>query len=232
MARKILHLTMSILTFIIFVFYTSDITAQMTSISNVANPIASFEDVLQLKDIKVISVTASSWASHMRTSKPGTAKYEVYKNMMENNNEAWFPTIEEAKDAVLSNPNTYLYGYSTAAKSKPGLMALRMFDSSPGTGGIGLQKNSEFVNIVTYRMHKLVEGGILKHIDKKWPDTSHNEVFGMAEPQALEINNVLFPFTVIITGVVTSLALAGLEYMVQLAITKTISNKQTASMHI
>ena len=140
----------------------------------------------------------------------------VFKSTIENNDKAWFPKIEAAKDEVLSNPNTYLYGHSTAAKSTPGLMALRMFDSTPVSGGIGLQKNSEFLDIVNYRMLKLVEGGILKHIDKKWPDTSRNEEFGMAEPRALGFNNILFPFTLLATGMVTALASAWLEYKVQL----------------
>ena len=217
-ARRILQLTMAILTFMIFVFYASDITAQMTSISNLANPIATFDDVLQNKDIQVIVVKGTSWASHIRRSAPGTAKYEVYKNMIENNDKAWFPTIEAAKDGVLSNPNTYLYGHSTAAKTRPGLMALRMFDSTPVSGGIGLKKNSEFLEIVNYQMLKLVEGGILKHIDKKWPDTSGNEEFGMAEPKALGLKNLLFPFTTLAAGMMTALASASIEYMIQFVI--------------
>ena len=219
-ARRILQLTLSILAFMIFAVYTTDITSQMTSISNLGNLVATFDDVLQNKDIRVIVVTGTSWASHIRRSAPGTAKYEVYTNMIENNDRAWFPTIEAAKDGVLSNPNIYLYGHSTAAKTRPGLMALRMFDSTPVSGGIGLKKNSEFREIVNYQMLKLVEGGILKHIDKKWPDTSGNEEFGMAEPRALGFNNLLFPFTLLAAGIVTALASAWLEYMIQFVIRK------------
>ena len=219
-ARRILHLTTSILAFFIFAYYTTDITAQMTSITTLANPINSFDDVLQNKDIKVIVVTGTSWASHIRRSSPGTSKYEVYKNMIENNDEAWYPTIEAAKGAVLSDPNTYLYGHNTAAKSTPGLIALRMFDSTPVSGGIGLQKDSEFLAIVNYHMLKLVEGGILKRIDEKWPDTSRNEDFGMAEPKALGFNNILFPFTLLATGIVTALTSAWLEKMIPYVIRK------------
>ena len=217
-ARRILQLTMAILAFMIFVFYTSDITAQMTSTANLANPIASFEDVLQNTDIQVIVVEGSSWAALMKNAKPGTAKLKVYKTTIENNDAAWYSTIEAAKDAALSNPNTYLYGYSTAAKDTPGLMALRMVDSSPGMGGIGLKKNSEFTDILKYKTLKLAEGGILKRVDKTWPDTSRNEDFGMIEPTALEFKNLLFPFTMLAAGMMTALASASIEYMIQFVI--------------
>ena len=56
-AKRILHLTTSTLAFIIFAYFTTNITAEMTSITALANPIYSFDDVLLKKDIQVIIPT-------------------------------------------------------------------------------------------------------------------------------------------------------------------------------
>ena len=162
----------------------------------------------------------TSWASHIRNSVPGTSKYEVYKTRMETNGEAWYSTIEAAKDAVLSDPNTYMYGYSTVAHDTLGLMALSMDDFTPVPGGIGFQKNSELVDIFNYQMLKLAECGITKRIDKNWPDISRHEEFGMAEPGALGFNNVLFPFSLLGMGVSIAFIIAMLEYVIRSHIRK------------
>ena len=90
-----------------------------------------------------------------------------------------------------------------------------MTDSTPVSGGIGLQKNSELLNILNYKMLKLVESGIIKRIDMKWPDVTRNEEFGVAEPGALGFNNILFPFTVLATGTVTAVVSAWMEYIMK-----------------
>ena len=46
MSKKVLYLTISLLTFLIFVYYTTDITATMTTTAPEENPINSFSDVL------------------------------------------------------------------------------------------------------------------------------------------------------------------------------------------
>ena len=38
----------------------------------------------------------------------------------------------------------------------------------------------------------------------KWPDTSRNEDFGLPEPGALGFSNILFPFTSLLTGIITA----------------------------
>ena len=212
-AVRILHLTAAMLTFIMFAYFTTIVTAEMTALASLENKIRSFPDVLENQDIEVIVVTGSSWTSSLKRSAPGSAKYEVYKKRIENNGKAWFQTLDDAKAAVLYNPNTYLYSHTTAAKSTPGLVALRMTDSTPVSGGIGLQKNSELLDMLNYKMLKLVESGIIKRIDKRWPDVARNEEFGVAEPEALGFNNILFPFTILATGMVTSLAFSWMEYI-------------------
>lgn len=211
-ARRMIYLVTGIMTYLLYAYYTTDITAQMTFTETEDNPFRSFADVLKNPDIKVITVKGTSYDSHIRSSIPGTAKYEVYKGRMENN-DVWYSTAEVAKDAVLSDPNTYLYAYHSEAHSPLGLKALKMEDTSVVSGGIGLQKDSEFRDIFNFLLIKFAEVGILQRINTKWPDTSRNEDFGIPEPGSLGFNNVLFPFTLLATGIITASAFACLEYV-------------------
>ena len=58
--------------------------------------------------------------TNLRSSLHGTAKHEVYKTRIENNEDVWYLSLEVAKEAVLSQPNTYLYAHDSSAKSPPG----------------------------------------------------------------------------------------------------------------
>ena len=215
LAIRILSLCAAILTFIMFAYFNTIVTAQMTSLASPDNPINTFDDVLKNKDVQVIVVNGSSWTSHLQKSAKGSAKHMVYKDRIENNGKAWFKSIALALDAVRSNPNTYLYGHTFAAEGEPGVIALRMSDSTPSAGGFGIQKGSELLGILNYQMLKLAETGIIEHIEKIWNDGPPNEEFGMVEPGALGINNVLFPFTLLAIGTVTAVLFGWLEFMMK-----------------
>ena len=42
---------------------------------------------------RIIVVTGSSMATNMKASAPGTAKHEVYKTMIENDESVWYPNL-------------------------------------------------------------------------------------------------------------------------------------------
>ena len=144
------------------------------------------------------------------------------------NDDVWYATAEAAVDAVLSDPNsnTYYYAFNGFADSAPGLKALNMEDMSPAAGGIALQKNSEFRDLFNLLMIRLVEVGIIKRINMKWPDTSRDEDFGIPEPISLEFKNVLFPFTLLLLGIVTASVSACVERLFQHVLKKWETKKQ------
>ena len=90
-----------------------------------------------------------------------------------------------------------------------------MNDMSVVSVGIGLQKDSEFRELFNYLMMKLVEVGIIKRINMKWPDTSRDEDFSIPEPGSLGFNNLLFPFNLLATGIITAIISVCLEYLFQ-----------------
>ena len=212
--RRLLYLVTGVMTYLIYAYYTTDVTAQMTYREVEDNPFRSFDDVSKNTDIKVITVKGSSWESHIRNSYPGTTKHGVYKGRMENN-DVWYDTIDAAIDAVLSDPssNTYFYGHNVLAFSHPELRSVKMLDTSVVSAGMGLQKGSEFLDLFNYQMIKLAEVGIIKRINMNWPDTSRNEDLGIAEPGSLGFNNVLFPFTQLTLGILTACLSACMEFL-------------------
>ena len=70
---------------------------------------------------------------------------------------------------------------------------------------------SEFREAFNYHLLKLSEHGILKRIYNRWPDTSRNEEFGIAEAAILGFENLLFPFSSLAIGMVAAVVLAALE---------------------
>ena len=223
--RRIVYLVTGIMTYVVFSYYTTDITSQMTHRESEDNPFHSFDDVANFEDVKIISVKGSSWESALKQSVPGTAKYKVYKNRMEEH-DVWYKSPKVAKDAVISDPNTYLYAYHTAALSHPGLKALKMNDMSVVSVGIGLQKDSEFRELFNYLMMKLVEVGIIKRINMKWPDTSRHEDFSIPEPVSLGFTNLLFPFNLLASGIIIASISVCLECLLQNVLKKSQAKKQ------
>ena len=132
---------------------------------------------------------------------------------MENYDDVWHSSMKDAELSVMSDPNTYCYAHDAWAYSSPDLKALKMVDMTPVSQGFGLQKNSEFLDLFKHQMIKLAEVGILNRMKSKWPDTSRNEEFEMAQPAALGFNNVLFPFTLLAAGSITAFAFFWLEHL-------------------
>ena len=112
-----------------------DVTAKMTS-GPPDSPIRSFDDILANPDLRVIVVTGSFQATTLGNSETGSAKYQVYQTRVKKEEDAWYPTTKAALEAVVSQPQTYLYFHDSAAKGKQGLVALRMDDSTKTRSGM------------------------------------------------------------------------------------------------
>ena len=99
-AARIISLTLSILAFLMFAFYTTDITAKMTS-GPPEIPIKNFGDVVHF-NYKVI--TYSTFIENLlASSKPGSAKREVYDNHFEMKKD-----LDEIVSEMIRNPKRSL----------------------------------------------------------------------------------------------------------------------------
>ena len=91
-------------------------------------------------------------------------------------------------------------------------MPLSMDDSAYYHLCLGLQKDSEFLGIFNHYLLKEMEHGInMREASKLQSIFNRNELFGMAEPQPLGKNNVMFLFLLLGFGISASATVAILE---------------------
>ena len=218
MTPRILTLTASFITFLIFVAFSTDITAEMTS--NPSDiPVRTFEDVVE-HDYKVVS------ASHYYTrllqfAKPGTPKNVVFNSNFEKlylklTNTSHVKALFE----VISEPKTLLYTVFSATQFKDPekqryfnqLFALKMDDAVYGIMTMGLQKDSEFRQIFNYYILKQFETGFSRRLYRKYhAGFFTNENFELNEPQPLGFSHVMFCFTLLALGICLSTMITIME---------------------
>ena len=222
---RITTLTLSMLTMLLWAYYSCDITAIMTAVPDPPIPVNNFEDVLE-KGYKVI-ISNGYFAELLKSSKNGSAQQRVFfkycskklenrthmchrKNpiriVSEDPKMLWFSPVSELVNINKVNNANY-----------NGLILLDLddIDKIYSSAALMLQPDSEFLQIFNYYIMKMMETGILKRIYCKYHNRLYvNEQFGMPEPRPLGVNNVLFLFSLL--GAVISLAvgIAFVEYIV------------------
>ena len=110
-SKRILALATAILTMLVFIYYSNDITSKMTAGSS-PTPVRTFDDVLD-KDYEVISVGHSFTV--LTNNKVGSAKHSVYKRYFE---EAHI-NIAKYQTAVFDRNKTYEQFIEEGGKELP-----------------------------------------------------------------------------------------------------------------
>ena len=214
-AQRLFTLTMSFATLLLYTFFTTDITAQMTS-GPPDLPIRNFEDVLTY-EYKVIAFSPYP-ESILRSSKTGSAKLEVYENHfeMKKDKEEAITTIINDKDLktlIYSPVSTLVPTNSKQKELTDQTFDLKMDDSLFGISTLALQKHSEFLQIFNYYILKAIEGGLLKRLYRKHRMSLFTkESFEMPEPQPLGWNNVMLSFMCLGFGICLSIIMVTMEF--------------------
>ena len=238
LSTRLLTITVSLLTFFMFVYYETDITAEMTSglpeivryrfiscqswwnlISGPPEiPIKNFADVIEHE--YMVTTFSDYYKTMLETAKPGSAKKRVfdhnfkYKDPNENS-----IGLMEAIDEVVNVPKMLLYcgpfyilPHIQDRTLMDQLSVLKMDDVTFGTTTLPLHKDSEFLEVFNHFIIKGMETGFLERLHRRYyTDLFTSEDFGMNEPQPLGLNNVMFCFSFVALGVCFSFALAIME---------------------
>ena len=240
LAPRFLTITACMLTLIMFVFYTGDITAKMTSGPGEI-PVNNFQDVIY-HDYRVI--TNSPYCEHiLASSKPGSAMLEVYNHHFEkkkDGNEAMNAVIQDSDSKTLFyiNPSRLMPATPLEKMLTDRLFALKLDDTFVGFAGLQLQKDSEFLQIFNHYFLKAFEGGEFKRLYRSYyMDLFTKENFEMVEPQPLASNNVMFCFISLGFGICLSLISVMIEFLKmkickQLILGKTNGQEDRAGMAI
>ena len=125
---------------------------------------------------------------------------------------------------VMNNPKTLYYAIPSSqigqTPSQKALgdqtFAIRMDDAVYGIGTLGLQKDSEFLQIFNHYILKAIESGCFKrqyHNHLMALYTKEN--FEMMEAQPLGYENVMFCFICLAVGIFASLFQGMMEFMMK-----------------
>ena len=214
LAARLLTLTISMLTFVLFAYYTTDITSEMTS-GAPDLPIKTFEDVVHY-EYKVVTHNPY-YESILKSAKLGTAMNIVYNNHFEMKN-----TELEGLEEVVKDPKTLYYedkalvGTMMDGPSEKALLRqtfpLNMDDSVYASASLPLQKDSEFLQLFNHYILKAYETGFFKRLFRKYYiDLFIKENYEMVEPQPLGFNNVVFLFLCLAAGICLSITMVLME---------------------
>ena len=220
LAMRILSYTIAFLTMLMFICYSTDITAEMTT-GTPELPIRNFEDVIH-HGYKV-TTGSSYFKSVLATAKIGTAKHHVYKTDIEDIDDADLNGDINVMEAI-SKPKTLYYGSTAEALGSDNLVSLKMDDEYRAQGGLVVQRDSEFLEIFNYYVLKAIEHGIIRKIETTWEDQLTEKKIGINEPQPLGYENVTFLFVFLGSGVFASIFIGLMELMIKTPDPKAVSS--------
>jgi ABC-type amino acid transport substrate-binding protein len=209
-SAMILLLLSSLATYIIFSYYTCDLTARMTS-GPPDVPIRSFQDVLDRK-YEVVVLDGSSNQMFLKTSHEGSAMHKLYYTAMEGNPNAQVQSNEEGKESALTRDKTLLFTSALTILGDERFIPLRLTDAIYGHSGWAFKKNSQFTDFFNYHLSQMAEDGVKSILRKRWLFRPTAE-FGVSEAISLGYDNTLFPFCMVVAGIIFSVIIILCEHI-------------------
>ena len=200
-AAKLLLFSSALSYYMLFEYFCCDLTARMTSDPLPLN-IRSFQDVID-QDYKVVTYGKGLTVFYFKTAPKGSAMRWVYENKMLTDETAISLSFDKLLRMVNDEPKTLLYMMFLSYSNEPrwqNLVGLDIKEYVNTYISIGMQKNSEFAELFDYHIIKMQESGVLNRISHRWTDKADND-YGVVEPAALDIQNVVFLFYCIAFGV-------------------------------
>jgi hypothetical protein len=133
LASRILLFLSASSAYLIFSYYTCDLTARMT-MGPTQSPIHSFRDVLDL-DYTVLTYVGSSHEELLATSLKGTPMKEYYDLRMKNKPKEDYHygnTYEDGFEKIMNNPKILIFATASNAERDRRVAALKISDSVKG----------------------------------------------------------------------------------------------------
>ena len=222
-AMRLLSISLSCLTLLMFIAYNCDITAEFTS-GPPEIPVKNFDDVLH-HDYKVTTYSPY-YLRQLNQTKADSAKHRVYEiYMKEKELVNSMATVKAAFMETLTEPKTLIYGdvgiigpQSRIDKQlRDQFQPLKINDGSWIITTLALQKDSEFLQSFNYFLLKEFEHGLIKRSYRKgYAGYFTNEEFGISEAYPLAVNNVMALFILLAFGIATSMTIAMMEGVLHL----------------
>ena len=112
-SAKILLLVSGISMYLLFMYYSADLTTEMTTGPGL-HPVRNFDDVIK-GNYKVIVKEATGQSEEMKNAIPGTAKHKYYHDQMKGNSKA---IVKGQDDAIkmMNEDDKTLFFYTLTAR--------------------------------------------------------------------------------------------------------------------
>ena len=209
-AARILAVTTSILTFVLFSYYAADLTATMTAGSPTPK-LKSFTDILE-SNYRVFTQEGTVHYDFLRHAEPGSPMKKIYEERMVTMH---YKEFGKRQEESLDPMNLY-FSSEFAFPDNNHFTFLRNFDGRlVNQLAFPLQKDSEFRNIFNYYLVKTIQSGLLKKLSEKWVDKDRPEDWShrifQEEAKSLGYDNIVFPMVVMLVGMVTGICLVWAE---------------------
>ena len=197
LASRGLLMTAALCLNMVFIYYTSELTADMTA-SPKELSINSFEDVERLGYQVMGAGVGRITNNALRSAPKDSAMGHIYENKYTS-----FETQEELYDMV----KKLLHGdveeallWSFASKETKGLITLDILEAVNIPKTLAFDKNSELTPLFNHHICKMKESGVIHQImTSKSGDP--DGVYGVEEPVVIGYENVLFPFGWLALGI-------------------------------
>ena len=146
-SSRVLIIVGSLYTYLMFVLYTADMTANMTIRPNKI-PVRNFHDVLE-HGFQVYVWEDAVAHQVLASATPGSAMHEVYYETMHHHPEVLFTGTGRQSEILVDNPKALLFGYGvTSSYSIKDSQALVIDEMSRVYGSFATQKDSELTGIL------------------------------------------------------------------------------------
>jgi hypothetical protein len=207
-SAKVLFFIAGMTTHVVYAYYTSDLTARMTS-GPPSNSIRSFNDVIE-KDYKVIVHESTSNHVFLKSANPNSAMFKFYWSQMDGNSDSFVNSAEEAVGRVLTEEKTLFFTSMFSAFGDERIVTLKMIDSISSNNGWAFQKDSELVDFFNHHLFKMQQSGVQYRVNRDWKYRA-NEDFGFPEAISLGYGNAAYPFLLLMGGVCSAICLLSVE---------------------
>ncbi len=210
-AARVLMVTTSSLTFILFTYYGGDLTATMTA-GLPAPSLKSFQDILD-SEYKFHLSKGTFIFDNLAHAEPDTVQFKLFTSKLEPMDYQLF--LQEQ----IQKPSKAVYLASEFAFLKENaLIFVKDFDDRLTSQlAFALQKDSDLTNILNYHLTKLLQSGMIKKFSQKWfkddrPDDMSHRIF---EEEAIPLGyeNLFFPSLIMLVGISSGLGFAIIERM-------------------
>ena len=140
-----------------------------------------------------------------------------------------------AIEQIISDPKSLLYCPDNSCDEKGDIrkgrvVAFEMEDAEHVWNAFLFRPDSEYLSLFNHYLLKAFETGILQRLDKIWNAHLKPPIkIGIAEPQPLEIYNVMFPLSLLAAAIVISIVIATVEkvaYKIKLLISKSTGGER------